>query len=1306
MTTVSDYYIQCSGSFSRLIKILDTSTRDIKQRIPLKGISNEYSRFDVWAGSVGAKHPPHKRISLDYRLRDSRFYTVRVVDILQRLDSTLNTTHQLISGERLLFENIQFKFDRQQDNDSDRSSITSSTESSSSDESDMLTPERQIAALYESIQNSVKHLYSLAMVIRQPVATDRLLRASKIPVGHFLSFDERHVDECFPDASPVLKKRLANAITRRRQLLIYNEQHYQKSSEPQPSEEVIATDYIAQDDSKDKAIEQHIRPPLAASDRIEYPAKESTGYAPTISKGSLLASTEATRFVPPLNMREEPDVQSESGTISTFGFNCKDREGFRVPPRPQDDNGEALDQFLCPLCYYLIEVKGERAWKRHVFRDLQAYVCTFDNCEAPDVLFETRQDWVQHEFENHRREWHCNDPKHNPYNSETEFIKHMKASHELQLPEPQLLSLAKLCERPSSADTVICPFCRDGYHDVTNGFECYKPSSIVRQADDFTRPESFENEELDITKLPEGSFNKTTDNTLAKVTPWVISLPNDYIIEGNSTSDPSEEPNKDQPNLAQREKCLIPSSDLKRHVGQHLERLALFALNRSKLLLDDGESAHTEDAVARSKSIFESLQFVDSVESDGNQSHGHGEGTIAIDGNSAFGDLAEFESRYQMADHVPIPLRETRQLIKETLVKSEFEHRLLESVYPDNKPLFFSPEGSLSSIITVEAVLWGFCNGVEIPSEIHSERLKRTVTYTLWRGKKLFAISVLSGFEGKSLQQAMKSFEMNAIWDKSLPLVASAFINMTNFWPDPAKPDQIESKAIDWFLNHDLERLWTDESIHIFCNNHQWKFCAPVFEETPELGRLHENYILPFTEKCNEIDEDSYGQAIKYKIHERHLELNDLAMYKPIYVTVTRLSFEPMWQRELAKLKRIQALNQRHIVKLITTFRRGEDDFYFISEASDGGNLRDFWETFPRVLTASLVKAVTQQLHGLMFASFEVSLTTALIEGGAIVSNDNLNPENIRWFKDGSGAGHKIGTMKTCHQSGATQLVSGDSLLAQLYTPPEQGVDLWNMMLHTDDMWAMGCITLEFIVWLLYGCAGLNKFHDDLKSGLLQSDPNRRFWQNSDNGSKIRHAVLEWIEHMAKDPVCRAGQTALGDLLKLTRDRLLVVNVVPRSCLGPTDFEDDSSPSRQEVGNALPIDSTDRLQKPADGPVVKTTSELWNDHRGLITKLFVQENKRLEEIKEIMKTGHSFYASTRKYQQQLDKWLFGEGSLSRRGGEQIDARSWQSESIKQHRARPKEACDWMHRILTGAKNESYWLPCAPLPPPDKASNYR
>ncbi|KAF5707177.1 serine threonine kinase [Fusarium mundagurra] len=1260
MTTISDCYIQCSGSFSRLIKSLGTSTSDTNGGIPLKGIANEYSRFDVWAGSVGAKHGPHKRISLDYRLRDSSFYAARVVDILQRLDSTLNTADDLVIGKRPLVEAAQPKVDRQRDNDSDRSSIASSAESSSSDEADMMTPERQISALHESITNSVRHLYSLAMVIRQPVATDRLSRASKITVDHFISFDQRHVEECFPDTSPVLKKRLAKAITRRRQLLIYNEQHYRKSSEPQPSEETRVTSHIVQDEPAEKA-KQDMPPLPVTSDPIKHLVRDTPSYAPTISKGSLLASTEATKFIPPVDMREEPDVQSESGTITTFGFTGKDSVGIRVPPRPQDDNGEALDQFLCPLCYHLIEVKGERAWTKHVFRDLQAYVCTFDNCETPDALFETRQDWLRHELENHRREWHCNDLKHNPCD------------------RPQLLSLAKLCERSSSADTVPCPLCRDGCHDVVNGFECYKPSWIMRQGSDYSCPESFDSEKSDIAKLPEKHFNQTTDGILTKVTPWLVSLPNDFATDGNQTPDSTERTHQAHPTIEKRGPCFIPSSDLKRHIGQHMERLALFALNRSKLMPDDGMSAHTEDAVARSETSLESLQSANSQEGYGYRGHGYDVVNFASKINVTPVDLARYEAQYdnQMWSHVHVKLEDTRRLIEETLVTSAFREQRPTSYYSISNPLF-SPEGSLEGIITMGSVLSAICNPGETPNSIDRETFKYTVIYTIAIGKKLFSILVLSGLEGEELWHAMDFFNKNKICDKNLPLEESDLRNLSKYLYELNSQDDTGSSDIDDLRRKEPRNLGSSELIDNFFNHHQWKFCASVFssEEVLEVRHQHEKCILPFIEKCTKPDEDSYGQPIKYKIHRRHLVSNDMTQ-NPVYITVIRLYFDPMWQDELGKLKKIQALNQRHIVKLITVFRQGEEDFYFISEASDGGNLRDFWKTFPRVLTASLVRSVIEQLYGLVYASNQVNLATATIEG-ALASNVGLSPENILYFKDDSREGHNIGTLKACHQSGATEIVPVESAEAQLYASPEQGLEYegfgWDLSV-CEDMWAMGCITLEFMVWLLYGPPGLSKFHNDLASGHSGPDSNRRFWEYISNGAKVHNAVLRWIGHMAKDPVCREGKTALGDLLELIRDRLLVVDVI-------ASWKD--------------------TPKPDDGdPKVETRDELWNEHRELITRLYLEEGRRLQEVRDIMRTYYNFDASARYYRQYLNKWGADKRIMRGTGG---GSRS--SGSIQQGRAQAKEVSECLHRILTRAQNESYWLPSAPLPPPDIASLHR
>ncbi|KAF4438717.1 serine/threonine protein kinase [Fusarium austroafricanum] len=1260
MATINDSYVQCSSSFSRLVEILKNPPRDNTHQVPVRGVANEHARFNVWAGSVGAKHSPHKRISLDYRLRDSNFYTVRVVDMLQRLDNTLNTTNELISGERPLSENVKPKFDRQQNTGSDRSSIASSTESSSSDEADMLTLERQMSALYESIQNSVRHLYSLAMVIRQPVAIDRLSRASKIPVDHFVSFDQRHIEECFPDASPVLKERLADSITRRRQLLMYNEQHYRKSSEPQPSEEPKVMDHSAQEGIQRKAREQSPQNASVNPGRIEDPVEDLSYHPPSIAHPSILASTEATKFVPPVDMKEEPDTQSENGTISTFGFTGADGENLRIPPRPEGDNAEPLEQFLCPLCYHLIEVRNTRAWTRHVFRDLQAYVCTFDNCQAPGVLFETRQDWIRHEIENHRREWHCNDPKHNVCRTESEFVAHMKAFHELQLSEPQLLSLAKMCERSSSADNAVCPLCRDGYHDVENGFECFKPSSIVRRASNCNLPGSLENEELDIAKLPEGNFNETNDNILRKVAPWVISLPSDCATDNNSTPDTSDEPQRTHLIISQREPFFVPSGDLKRHIGQHLERLALFAINRSKLILDDGKSAQTEEAMARSESSFVSFQSLDSLDS--NEDCGKEERnflTSALDDSSletkegiksddsemiddkakaaAIAELEEIldEIRDEMGSiedrRNEIPRKEAQkihQLIGDTLVNDEF----------DGRPNLFLPEGSLGNIITAKSVIRTFCNPYDNPGPTEIESLASQLRYTLVRGQKVFATLVLSGFAGKLLQQAIHLFSDNGICDKKLPLEKSDLRSLSESPPDPSHQAYSDSGSYYSAWPEKFIAFGDKESIDDFWA-FQWRLCAPIFSMTPVANILtfHQYLVLPFTKR----------------IHERHLEVKDSDSHRPEYVAVKRLQ-RSLPENEASALQQLRMLDQRHILNLIASFRwRDDDERYLMFEWTDGGTLRDLWNTFPRLLTVSLVKSVVEQIHGFAHALKEAHYAIP----GTPLAHGDLKPERILHFKDVSGAGGIVGTLKisdwnlSIDRPGLRKFRLRDSnkYRSLQYVSPEGAMLSSNnpagiTWFQHCDVWAMGCIILEFLVWLMYGPAELDKFNESIKPKLSLLGPERRTFWESDlfQNTTVHPVAVRWMEHMAKDPACKKGQTALGNLLGLVQDRLLVVDIASKSesTLVPRPVESSSGD-----GTAVSIDSTHMLEESSFDPVI-TLAE-------------------------------PFAA--------------------------FESNQGQEQPCKRARASAREFSEYMDLILHASTREEYWLPITPLQPPNISS---
>lgn len=56
----------------------------------------------------------------------------------------------------------------------------------------------------------------------------------------------------------------------------------------------------------------------------------------------------------------------------------------------------------------------------------------------------------------------------------------------------------------------------------------------------------------------------------------------------------------------------------------------------------------------------------------------------------------------------------------------------------------------------------------------------------------------------------------------------------------------------------------------------------------------------------------------------------------------------------------------------------------------------------------------------------------------------------------------------------------------------------------------------------------------------------------------------------------------------------------------------------------------------------------WNEHRGTITKLYIQEGRTLEDVRGIMKTEYNFEASIRSYRQHFDMWDVGKYNCKKR----------------------------------------------------------
>ncbi|RKK16131.1 hypothetical protein BFJ65_g9702 [Fusarium oxysporum f. sp. cepae] len=468
------------------------------------------------------------------------------------------------------------------------------------------------------------------------------------------------------------------------------------------------------------------------------------------------------------------------------------------------------------------------------------------------------------------------------------------------------------------------------------------------------------------------------------------------------------------------------------------------------------------------------------------------------------------------------------------------------------------------------------------PPRTIPDPLEEVMTFILKEAQKVFAIWVLVGIKGLKLYAIMELFRANNACDNDLPL----------------KEDRIPSFTISKESNENVcliagdDAFCDEDDIYPFCRT-QWEFCAPVFHCMKENHDLNEAAILPFTEKhLTSANEGAFGQVLKYTIHKCHIDTTGL-MPHPHYVAVKKIKLETQndpsiniagWEKEVRALWKMRELRQKNIVKFITAFRLGQDEHYLILEWADGGNLRNLWENLRQPLTAALVKDAFEQLLGLSEALDQVH-NPRVRRANEHFRHGDLKPENILWFKDPNDE-RKIGTLKIGdwglakqHQD-FTQIRTKQTTTGfgtRRYEPPEEETIENNNLVVPDphtvhdkivrkrsrlyDVWAMGCIWLEFLIWIMYGRDALMRFNRSFKKDRTDVVC---FYEIDDKGvAKVHRVAEQWMEHMGQDPVCEVGKTALGNLLELIKEQLLVIKL-------PDGFGSTLNlPTQQGANNSL-----------------------------------------------------------------------------------------------------------------------------------------
>lgn len=243
-------------------------------------------------------------------------------------------------------------------------------------------------------------------------------------------------------------------------------------------------------------------------------------------------------------------------------------------------------------------------------------------------------------------------------------------------------------------------------------------------------------------------------------------------------------------------------------------------------------------------------------------------------------------------------------------------------------------------------------------------------------------------------------------------------------------------------------------------------------------------------------------------------------------------SAEPFTQ-EKEILEQIQNLHHEHLIQHLAICENGTR-YYLIFPWANGGNLREFWKREDeRARTPELALWSLQQMLGLAGA------LKALHDVNC--RHGDLKPENILHFKKGGNGTLVVADVgvSRVHDLATEFRHAGTTTRATTpsYEPPEVYLRPKEPRARRYDLWSIGCIFLEFNIWLLYGFEAINNF------GHGRDSPEFGFYKMTSPGTAERHQVVsKAIDVLRQDPRCRGG-TALERLVNLIAGHLLQVEV-------------------------------------------------------------------------------------------------------------------------------------------------------------------
>ena len=317
----------------------------------------------------------------------------------------------------------------------------------------------------------------------------------------------RKVIDSFPNINIRLAERLGEA----------NWQRYQRISQKLENAEPFDEESESEDDDDDSEGPADLPQFTASTISSADPSSifSSAGRQTNTTGTSMSNSTFDYAFPVRRKGRITKDLRSQATYTSVMSNDQGERGWLKIPAMPKAVESGRV--FRCTVCGDRHkDIISQTEWKKQVFKDIEPYICTFNDCKAGIRSYLSRKAWADHEFLDHPTSsiWTCNDCGQKFY-EKASYREHAYSSHGNVLMRNQLEALVNSAEQRLGGRTErdACPFCDEFAGGKSRAFAMHVGRHM---------------EEIALAVLPRDSeFEDDRDSEGSDQTQSVKSLPGD-----------------------------------------------------------------------------------------------------------------------------------------------------------------------------------------------------------------------------------------------------------------------------------------------------------------------------------------------------------------------------------------------------------------------------------------------------------------------------------------------------------------------------------------------------------------------------------------------------------------------------------------------------------------------------------------------------------------------------------------------------------------------------------------------------------